>query len=356
MISAYLIFLAFCFVFFFYLKIQEREEGGFDLENLTLIIPFRNEEMALPALLSSIAKQKSLPRQIIFVNDHSEDKSVKLIEEFIKDYNLITLLHLNNEEFGKKSALRLAIEESDTEYIQTMDADVIFAEGFFQNLKNIPSSDMISLPVIMRGNHLLTDLFSFEYNFFNAFAFLLSKLFPSSVSGANLIFRVSDGSYSKTLEKHGHIASGDDYFLLKEYRDANKKITYTNDIAVAVETSAPVSFKKYLNQRIRWLSKTNFGINYKEVILGMFIFIYIFGGFISLVLAALHLNVLIFLVIFALRVFLDLFVYLNYLSKDKKGTPILESILFQVIYPLVILVTSIGALFYKPKWKGRKIT
>lgn len=51
-------------------------------EKISVIIPARNEENILPALLDSLNKQTTKPGEIIVVDDHSEDKTKETAEKF----------------------------------------------------------------------------------------------------------------------------------------------------------------------------------------------------------------------------------------------------------------------------------
>ena len=79
-------------------------ENSIGLDNITVVIPFRNEEKRITPLLESIKYAQSLPAEIIFVDDHSEDNTLSLIERF--QNNSITILKLEREN-GKKRAIHL---------------------------------------------------------------------------------------------------------------------------------------------------------------------------------------------------------------------------------------------------------
>src|SRR5690606_33577541 len=106
-----------------------------------------------------------------------------------------------------------------------------------------------------------------------------------SVSGANLIFDTQEMNYEKQLQSHEHLASGDDFFLLKEMRKNNKLILVENAPNLAVETDTPATLKSYLNQRVRWLSKSKFKIEGMDLCIGVFILFYFMGGLTTLILA-----------------------------------------------------------------------
>jgi biofilm PGA synthesis N-glycosyltransferase PgaC len=62
-------------------------ESPSDMKTVNVIIPFRNEETSLILLLNSIKKQ-NYPKDLvkyIFVNDHSTDKGVEILNSYIED-------------------------------------------------------------------------------------------------------------------------------------------------------------------------------------------------------------------------------------------------------------------------------
>ena len=73
---------------------------------VSIIVPFRNEEEKLPALLEKVEALK-YPRdrfEIILVDDHSEDQSCAVVREFaLKTEIGVRLLQLSEVE-GKKAA------------------------------------------------------------------------------------------------------------------------------------------------------------------------------------------------------------------------------------------------------------
>jgi biofilm PGA synthesis N-glycosyltransferase PgaC len=76
-------------------------ESPSDMKTVNVIIPFRNEETSLILLLNSIKKQ-NYPKDLvkyIFVNDHSTDKGVEILNSYIEDNKdlPIKVHHLSKE-------------------------------------------------------------------------------------------------------------------------------------------------------------------------------------------------------------------------------------------------------------------
>lgn len=360
MAEFYLMFLLVSFllfvgvkVFSIWIKIPNFET--IDINKVSILIPFRNELKNLPQLLQSLAEQTSFPQDIIFVNDHSDDKSELIVQAFIDEYKIGQLLTLPKSLSGKKAALNYGIQLSKTPYVLTLDADVSLNKHYMKTLQNQPAFGLSAFPVVMNGNTFLERLFSSEYTFFNAFNYLISSIWPISISGANLLFNSNFVDYENQLKSHQHLASGDDYFLLKVFRNNNVPINISNSYELSVETCAPNSFKSYFDQRVRWLSKSKFQVDWMDVLIGVFISIYFIGGFVALILSACLAEWTLFISVFILRFLIDSLVYLNYAQGLRATQNVFILPFFQLIYPLLFITVAILSLFYKPKWKGRKV-
>ncbi|MFA5575004.1 MAG: glycosyltransferase [Brumimicrobium sp.] len=358
MIDFYLLFLICCFLFFIFLKISKSKqikENQISLNEVVVIIPFRNEMNNLPLLLNSIKTQTKLPKDIFFINDHSTDSSVQLIEEFISANNIGSLFHLNDDKMGKKEALLVGIENLDSKYALTMDADVVLNEKYFETLSFTPETDLLVLPVIPKGKGFLSNLFSTEYLFLSAFNYLLQPIYPISASGANLLINLNEIDYKEQLSSHQSISSGDDYFLMQKVRSEKQRIFVNNQKQLSVVTSSPNSFKEYFHQRIRWIGKANVKPTISEYFFGIFIIFYFLSSIVTLVFLALMGWIEVLVVIFTLRLVLDTLIFTNYTIKLQESWRILYLPLFQIVYFLLMISTMVGSFFYQPKWKGRLI-
>ena len=99
------------------------------IKSLSIIFPLYNEQHRLNKLFSEIKKQKNFKKknaEFIFVNDGSNDKSLKMINNFISenkkkiDIKLISY----NENQGKGFALKKGIFLAKKNWILTMDIDL----------------------------------------------------------------------------------------------------------------------------------------------------------------------------------------------------------------------------------------
>lgn len=323
------------------------------LKDCCVIIPVRNESDHLKHLFDSIDNQTMHPGMIVFVDDHSEDHSKDLIDEFIKDRSYITLIDLSTDYTGKKTAIRTAIETFDFAYYLTIDADTFFDTCFFKQLSTCSDSDMVIRPVIMQSKHLFSSFISAEYHFFNALNCILAPFYILSASGANLLFKARTFHETDSFLNHKHIASGDDHYLLRDFQRNTAKITIISNKESAIYTTAPSTLKTYFNQRIRWLGKTKRRTNLVELFIGLCISFYFIGIFVFSIWLFFTGNYKPLVIIFILRLIADTIVFASYLIRISKTKQLLWVPFFQIIYPLLFLSTFLLSLFYKPKWKGR---
>ncbi len=95
---------------------------------LTIGIPAYNEEKNIGNLLNSICSQEynSIElRSIIVVCDGCTDETVNIVNSFAKNNSIINI-HVTNNRSGKAAGLNKIYKLANTDYLITIDADVIF--------------------------------------------------------------------------------------------------------------------------------------------------------------------------------------------------------------------------------------
>lgn len=322
-------------------------------DEITVIIPFRNEATKLQPLIKSLLNQSILPSSIIFVDDHSSDNSCEIISTSLNEKKEISLIHLPKDLNGKKQAIRFAMRKVKTKYCLTIDADTWFKEQFFQELKVSENIDMQIRPVIMKGDSIIGHFAGVEYSFFNALNKLLSPIFVLSSSGANLLFKKSAFDKLDDIQSHRHIASGDDHYLLRNFQAGKARVTVSygkNDLVFSESTNSLI---EYFNQRIRWLSKTKRKTTITELFVGLIITIYLIGGFMAVIYLLFIGRFDLFVILLLGRWIIDSIVFLNYTIPLRQPSH-WWLLFFQLIYPILFISVLLGSLFFKPKWKDRK--
>jgi 4,4'-diaponeurosporenoate glycosyltransferase len=101
-----------------------RASGSGPLQSVSIIIPARNEEHNLPALLRSLASQQVKPRQIIVVDDGSTDRTAELAREL--GAIVIPSLPLPDGWRGKTWACHQGAQAASSDLQLFLDADTWF--------------------------------------------------------------------------------------------------------------------------------------------------------------------------------------------------------------------------------------
>jgi poly-beta-1,6-N-acetyl-D-glucosamine synthase len=320
-----------------------------ELSDCTLIIPFRNEAENLQHLTARLRAQNRMPKAIIFVNDHSTDNSVMLMEQELKNNPNWRLIH--PKENGKKSAIAEGVNFVQTEFCITMDADVTLFDNYFN--QRVDSADLIILPVVMHSRSIFGTFTAIEYNLFNALNILLGKIYMLSCSGANLMFRVASFKEVQHEMNKMSYTSGDDYFLLRAMQKRKMKIGFSLNYANAVTTYGAETFSGYMQQRLRWIRKTGGSSDWVSQVFGIIIALYFMGALVGVALCAKQGKWLLLCAIISCRFMFELAVFLPYQFRLRNKTSILYFLFFSVIYPLLFFVLLFGSVFIRPKWKGR---
>ena len=105
------------------------------IKSLSIVFPIYNEETRLQSSFNHIVNflktKKNFKTQIIFVDDGSEDNSLKLLQEFVKNikkykikYKATFIIVKSKKNLGKGSALKLGIKKAQCEWVLTSDIDM----------------------------------------------------------------------------------------------------------------------------------------------------------------------------------------------------------------------------------------
>ncbi len=338
------------------LKIRD-DLGGFPLHELTVLIPFRNEAENLEALLKSILAQKKQPAKYIFINDHSTDNGLEIIDLKLKSSGInYEILNLPEELIGKKHALMASAKMAQTEYLQTLDADVRLKPNFFANLPQPKDFQMMVLPVRMVGNNALTKLMELEYGSFQILQAAVPRNKPLMASGANLIVHRHTYLSTNDLSKHAHRSSGDDQYALAQFIAADKKINTYFDSDLAIYTLTPESTKALLIQRARWMSNNTQGNDYRALLLSLFIFVVNMSFFWILIQGLFFGFTGIAIQIIFTKILADFLMYFPWFKRNNTWNLAFYLPILSLVYPLYLMALLSRYLRRgKQFWKMREV-
>ena len=325
-------------------KKKESTKRTFKLAEISVIIPFRNENTNIPHLLASISKLTIQPIEFIWVNDHSEDSSELLLHHLTENHQLISLDKNSN---GKKSAIRAGIKCAKGSYILTWDADCIVPSTYFETLEQTPVSPLTILPIAMHAQTLWEIFYELDYYFLSSINVALSGFSqPIVASGANLLFEKASFLEVDSITQHQHIASGDDQFLLDDFKKAKKSIQVIPTYELCVTTKTPHTLTAFFQQRLRWIGKSsNIKDNATRIISSV--------GLTYVVLFVYLLFTMHWMTILCAKIIIDVLIFLPYLHAVRRKKTGWFLPLFTLIYPIYCCVIGFLMFVFKPKWKGR---
>ena len=230
---------------------------------ISIIIPVRNEQENIPGLIEKLKKQSYQNNlvEILFINDHSTDNSVKLILQNSNQLKNVKIIDLKASESGKKHAIWTGIQNSIGKLIISLDADCLPAEKWLETIASLYQTSkpqLIIAPVIMnRKKSMLNALFSLEFiSLLASTAGAAGNKKPIMCNGANLAFEKSFIKNIADIYEHT-AASGDDMFLLEKVKRKGKKIRFCKSIDACVYTDPPKTIRQFISQRLRWAAKSS---------------------------------------------------------------------------------------------------
>jgi cellulose synthase/poly-beta-1,6-N-acetylglucosamine synthase-like glycosyltransferase len=324
------------------------------LEEITLIIPFRDEANRLEGLLNSIVSSERQVNSYIFVNDHSSDDSSALIKNKLQGLPIL-IIDLPSGLSGKKQAIKFGVHEAKTNYILTLDADVSFGKYYLDSLTNLESADLYILPVLMKADNFFHSLFEFDVLLINALnAGVSGWCRPIVASGANLLISKSSYESCSRFSLHEHIASGDDVYLMKDLRAENKEILLSTSSQLLVTTETPRSLREFLSQRIRWIAKTGHVNDPLANAIGFGQAIFALGFLALIIFLLISSNHGLFWALFGIKCLLDCIFFSPYFKRFKRFNTLMLLPIYQVIFPFYQFLLLLLLPFFKPTWKGRQ--
>ena len=362
-----LLYLLLIMAFIFGMKKSKvvKNENAVPKNRFSIVIPFRNEAHNLPNLLNSLSalNYPSELFEILLVNDDSQDNFNHILAAFTKqnqNLNLHLIQNVRKTKSPKKDAINTAIKLSNFEWIITSDADCIVPKLWLQLFNQFIEDEkpvFISAPVKFSPQNSM--LFHFQnLNFISLMGstiggFGIHK--PFMCNGANLCYRKDAFFEVNGFADNTSIASGDDIFLLeKMLKIYPKKVKFLKSKEAIVETNSENTWKVFLNQQIRWASKS---VSYKNPF-AKFVGIAVFLENLTVLILGISAmlfpqNWLYFIPVFTLKILVD-FILIAQTSVFLKNTKSLKYYIpLSLLYPFFIVFTGCLSTFKSYDWKGR---
>ncbi len=231
---------------------------NYSFPKISVLVPARNEEAHLPVLLKSLTgltwpKEKT---EILLGNDHSDDRTGELMEEFARDRPEVKVIHLRGEEgaplTGKTRVLDQLAARADGEYLFFTDADIELPPDWISGMLAgfRPDTGVVVGATGYRRNPLAAALQGIEWLMaLSIFKIAADRGFPSTGLGNNMA--VSRKAYDAV---GGYRTIGfsivEDYFLYKKVIEAGFGFRHLLSPEILAFTVPP---PRYFEQRRRWI-------------------------------------------------------------------------------------------------------
>ena len=336
---------------------------------ISVIIAARNEENNIKNILNDLVKQ-NYPNdkfEIIIIDDSSVDNTYNIVYNFIIDngshaFQLIKTEEKNKNYFGKKNALTLGIAQAKGELIVQTDADCSLGTEWLSTIvKNYNLTKpkmMFGLVAYKNDKTIFAKLQHLEFLSLIASGAAAAYTKPIMCNGANLIYESKAYQEVKALGIDEIYASGDDVFLLLRFKKhfGSENIKVITDKNAIVYTQAKETLKDFINQRIRWASKSKGYKDWDIIKVALIVFVFNIGLLLTLMLSVIFSSLFsLFLIFFILKIIIDMPI-LYIISKHIQRRDLLKYfILLQILYLPYLCFTAISGFISKYSWKGRRI-
>jgi len=240
---------------------------------------------------------------------------------------------INDDNKGKKHALKKFISAATTPYVWLQDDDVtspLTCSEASSKLSpiNLPEADLYILPLRMQGGPtLLERLQVAEYAAIQQVTMQTAKRGKAVMcSGANLIVN-RERWLESWPDLHDKLPSGDDMFLLESFRRRGLRILPVDRSEFTATIQAETSWRAFLRQRMRWAGKAP---HYTDPAIRRYGTIVILANLLQLICP------LVLLIKFPLEY--------NLIKKRDPEVSFGIALLLEVVYPLYCLLCILGGL------------
>lgn len=337
-------------------------QDGYTQPSVSVIIPVRNESSGIYHLLSDLMDQ-NYPEdkyEVIIVDDHSINPPGRIISELDGKVK-IRVLFLGNDEYGKKAAMIKGLRASSYDLILTTDADCRVKPDWISGMANFYISQKVKLvfgSVLYRKSSKFHEwLQSLEFiSLVATGAGFAGNGHPILCNAANMGFeRIKYLEYWEEKKSDLPVSGDDVLFLLwlkKKYKDPIGFIKSRNAL---VETQPAGSLKEFIQQRLRWTSKSRY---YRDrMIIIPALIVYITSLTLLILLAgALFSGFLIkgFVFLFLLKCIIDLIFLFIVTGYYRNRYLLIIFFPLEIIYFIYISIIGLAGNLVYFSWKGRK--
>ncbi len=333
-----------------------------DFPKVSIVIPARDEERDLPALLESLLKldYPSDKLQILIANDESQDRTREVAEAYRErfqcDYQIIDVFDEDNENLqGRVRPIAQALDHATGDIFCMTDADCVVPPSWIRGVTRYFGDDIglvggITLPFREAARkNLITALETLDWAFLlGASATLSGRGHSQTIIGNNL--SISREAYEAIgTYRNVPFSINEDLALMQAVQKTGRfRAILPADSETLMRTRPIPSFRALISQRRRWFKGGN-----RIKSFGLFVLIY---GFLA------HLTLPLWFFLFDISGFLwyavlalgDGAVIWRVLKLSEQRRLIIFLLFYPIYafaYPFTIVLSY--AFTRRIKWKGR---
>jgi biofilm PGA synthesis N-glycosyltransferase PgaC len=329
---------------------------------ISVIIPARNEEENISALLEALQQQtySSSLFEVIVVDDHSTDNTAAIVKRFS---NVRLLQNADASNSFKKKAVATGIAAAANSLMVVTDADCIPPPAWLQTIaafKEKNRSVFVAAPVVINCSSSLVQLFQ-------AMDFMILQGITGAVvqqqqlsmcNGANLAYEKKAFEAVDGFAGIDTIASGDDMLLMhKVWKKFPGQVHYLKSTEAITSTQPMKTWKAFFRQRIRWASKAN---KYEDKrFFPVLLLVYLFNiSFLALIIASFfdYRYLIVLGIGWVTKTLVELPLFASTAKFFHKEWALKLFFFFQPLHILYTIISGLFGQFGKYEWKGRKVS
>lgn len=323
---------------------------------VSIIICAYNDSDNLIKNLHFFLEQVNIQSEVIVVNDHSTDHTLKVLDSLQLTFPYLKIVSLDGPSLpGKKAALTAGIKAAQFDYILLSDADC----------RPVSKSWAFKMSRYFDQQHEMVAGYSpfvKENSFVNAFARFENMItamqyigwgtgnMPYMAVGRNMGYTTSLIKKIGYFQSHSDLMAGDDD-LTVQAAIKHSKVRYVLDNETFVMTESAKTWKQYFRQKMRHFSVSpRYGL-INKVVLGVFVLSWaaFYLSLIIICVSGVQWMPAVFLLVRYCLVITCFLIMRKYL-KQKIGLAYI--LIFDVCFPFIMGILAIfAALKSKPTWK-----
>jgi len=355
-------FIQLFYFLFFFARLafyKEKLKDNTQTHPVSVVICARDEAANLANYLPGVLVQHyTTTHEVIVVNDNSYDDSKYVLEELQRNYRQLNPIELTQEAKmiqGKKFPLAVGIKSAKHEIVLLTDADCVpSSEYWIESMQSSYSKDteiVLGYGPFHKQKKFLNKIIRWEC-FFAALQYLSYALsgVPYMGVGRNLSYKKTVFYRHKGFSSHNNILGGDDDLLIN--MAATSKNTKININPNAFTLSKPANnWKQWVKQKKRHYTTGKYYKGFHKFLLGLFSLSQ-FLFYPLLISVCLFFNWQLALIIYSIRLFFMLIIYIRVLNKLNEKDLIPYLLIFDIWMFFYYLIFT-PSIFQKPKnsWK-----